>query len=149
MKKIILIATVLISTSVVFGQAQKTNTVKKKAPSKAIAKEAPKPAEPAKPISFDQTLIERSNIAKGTNDRFTFTFKNTGKTPILIQDVITSCGCTTASKPDQPIAPGEKSEISVKYDTFRIGAFEKTITVKTNVQPEPIVLTIKGNVLEE
>jgi hypothetical protein len=149
MKKFILIAAVLISTSVVFGQVQNTKTTKKKASSKAVVKEAPKAVEPALPITFDLTLIERANIAKGTNDRFTFGFKNTGKTPILIQDVITSCGCTTASKPDQPIAPGEKSEISVKYDTFRIGAFEKTITIKTNVQPEPIVLTIKGNVLEE
>jgi len=93
-------------------------------------------------------VIERKDIAKGTDDMFSFEFKNTGNTPVLIQNVQTSCGCTTASKPEAPIAPGKKSEISVKYDTNRVGAFEKTITVTTNVG-EPIVLTIKGNVLGE
>jgi len=100
------------------------------------------------PVTFKTTVIERKDIAKGTDDMFSFTFKNTGKTPVLIQNVQTSCGCTTANKPEAPVAPGKSSEISVKYDTNRVGAFEKTITVTTNVG-EPIVLTIKGNVLGE
>lgn len=148
MKKILIIATVLLSTSMVFGQAKKVKSDKKVVTEKKASKEPAKSIVPAKPITFDNIVIERNNIAKGTDDKFTFSFKNTGDTPILIQDVITSCGCTTAKKPDAPVAPGQKSEISVKYDTFRIGAFEKTITVKTNVQPEPIVLTIKGSVLD-
>jgi hypothetical protein len=98
------------------------------------------------PVTFKTLVIDRPNIAYGADETFSFEFKNTGKTPVVISNVQTSCGCTTASKPDQPVAPGKSSVISVKYDTKRVGEFTKTITVTTNVQPEPIVLTIKGKV---
>lgn len=149
MKKIVIIGLVLLSGGYSFSQQNKGTTIKKTAPAKAVATKAEEPAASSKPITFTNMVIERSNIKKGTDDLFIFEFKNTGKTPVLIQGVQTSCGCTTANKPEGPIAPGEKSNISVKYDTNRIGAFEKTITITTNVQTEPIVLTIKGTVLAE
>ena len=82
------------------------------------------------------------------SEYFSFEFKNEGKTPALIQGVQTSCGCTTANKPEEPVKPGKKSVISVKYDTKRVGNFTKTITVTSNVS-EPIVLTIRGTVLSQ
>lgn len=106
-----------------------------------------KPAKAAKlPVTFKTLVIDRPNIAYGADETFSFEFKNTGNVPVTISNVQTSCGCTTASKPEQPVAPGKSSVISVKYDTKRVGEFTKTITVTTNVQPEPIVLTIKGKV---
>lgn len=106
-----------------------------------------KASKPAKlPVTFKTLVIDRPNIAYGADETFSFEFKNTGKTPVIISNVQTSCGCTTASKPEQPVAPGKSSVISVKYDTKRVGEFTKTITVTTNVQTEPIVLTIKGKV---
>lgn len=101
------------------------------------------------PITFTQTVIERNGIKYGTDDTFTFEFKNTGKTPIFVTNVGTSCGCTTAQKPEEPVKPGKKGVIVVKYDTKRVGNFTKEITVTTNVQPEPIKLTIKGSVNAE
>ena len=118
------------------------------AQSKEVKTDKVSSVKEVQPVTFKSTVIERKDIAKGTDDMFSFTFKNTGKTPVLIQNVQTSCGCTTANKPEAPVAPGKSSEIAVKYDTNRIGAFEKTITVTTNVGA-PIVLTIKGNVLGE
>jgi len=123
------------------GNAQNKEAPKAKTEKATLKKEV-------LPVMFKTTVIERKDIPKGTDDMFSFTFKNTGKMPVLIQNVQTSCGCTTANKPEAPVAPGKSSEISVKYDTNRVGAFEKTITVTTNVG-EPIVLTIKGNVLGE
>jgi len=106
-----------------------------------------KASKPAKlPVTFKTLVIDRPNIAYGADETFSFEFKNTGNTPVIISNVQTSCGCTTASKPEQPVAPGKSSVISVKYDTKRVGEFTKTITVTTNVQTEPIVLTIKGKV---
>ena len=98
------------------------------------------------PITFTTTVIERNNIAFGADETFTFEFKNTGKTPIIVSNVVTTCGCTTAQKPEEPIKPGKKGIIVVKYDTKRIGNFSKDITVTTNVQEEPIVLQIKGSI---
>lgn len=102
----------------------------------------------AQPITFKTLEINRPNIAYGADETFTFDFKNTGKTPVIISNVQTSCGCTTADKPSEPIQPGKSSKISVKYDTKRVGEFTKTITVTTNVG-EPVVLTIKGKVAPE
>jgi hypothetical protein len=100
------------------------------------------------PITFKTLTIERNNIPYGADETFTFSFKNTGKEPVIISNVQTSCGCTTAKKPEAPVTPKKSADISVKYDTKRVGQFTKTITVTSNVS-DPIVLTIKGTVLAE
>ncbi|MCE5206070.1 MAG: DUF1573 domain-containing protein [Porphyromonadaceae bacterium] len=77
-----------------------------------------------------------------------FEFTNTGKTPLIIQRVSASCGCTTPSYTREPVLPGKKGTISAKYSTIRRpGTFNKTITVYTNVPDTVYVLTIKGNVI--
>ena len=101
-----------------------------------------------KGLTFTKVEIVRNDIPYGADETFTFDFKNDSKTPAIIQGVQTSCGCTTANKPEAPIQPGKKSQISVKYDTKRVGQFTKTITVTSNVS-EPIILTIKGTVLPQ
>ena len=39
---------------------------------------------------------------------------------------------------------GEKGVIKVHYDTKRVGAFTKTVTVTSNAKTSPKILTIKG-----
>lgn len=119
-----------------------------KADKKAKAAKTEKTEKQSQPITFKTLEINRPNIAYGADETFTFEFKNTGKTPIIVNNVQTSCGCTTADKPAEPVQPGKSSKISVKYDTKRVGEFTKTITVTTNVG-EPVVLTIKGKVAPE
>lgn len=78
-----------------------------------------------------------------------FEFVNTGSAPLIITDVKTSCGCTTPSYSRQPIPPGGKGYIEAAYDPVNSpGPFSKTITVSSNAQNSPIVLTIKGVVAE-
>ncbi|MEY4287416.1 MAG: hypothetical protein RL511_1505 [Bacteroidota bacterium] len=98
------------------------------------------------PLRFTVLEIERQNIPYGSEDLFVFEFKNTSKKPAVITNVQTSCGCTAADRPEAPIRKGKKGVIKVHYDTKRVGAFTKTITVFSNVG-DPIVLTIKGTVL--
>jgi hypothetical protein len=99
-------------------------------------------------ISFEMETIDYGEIIKGSDGFRTFTFENTGDAPLEIQGVRSSCGCTIPKKPEAPIAPGEKGEITVRYDTNRLGVFRKTITVNTNVSSASIIaLKIKGNVL--
>jgi hypothetical protein len=99
-------------------------------------------------ISFDMETIDYGDITKGSNGVRTFTFENTGDAPLDIQGVRSSCGCTIPKKPEAPIEPGKKGEITVRYDTNRVGIFRKTITVNTNVSSAAIIaLKIKGNVL--
>ena len=66
-----------------------------------------------------------------------YKFTNTGSTPIKIENVRTSCGCTTAQLKKTDYAPGESGEIEVKF-TFsgRTGKQEKAITVDTSANPQ-------------
>ena len=99
-------------------------------------------------ISFSSLIIDYGEIDKGSDGIRTFEFTNTGTQPLVIAKVYSSCGCTIPKKPDAPIAPGEKGEIQVKYDTNRVGPIRKTITVNSNAMDTPIVsLKIKGTVL--
>lgn len=77
-----------------------------------------------------------------------FQFTNTGKKPLIIQDIRTSCGCTTPSYTKDPVLPGKKGTIKVTYSTTgRIGSFDKRITVFTNEIDVVYTLTISGEVL--
>lgn len=101
-------------------------------------------------INFEKETIDYGNISKGSEGTRTFVFENTGTAPLLIKGVRSSCGCTIPKKPEDPIAPGEKGEIIVRYDTNRVGVFRKTITVNTNVPTNAMIaLKIKGNVLSQ
>ena len=131
----------LFSLALLFGfQLSAQETTKKASAKKETVKK--------KGLTFTKLEIVRDAIPYGSEELFSFEFKNDSKTPAIIQGVQTSCGCTTANKPEAPIKPGKKSEISVKYDTKRVGQFTKTITITSNVS-EPITLTIKGTVLPE
>ena len=97
-------------------------------------------------FDFKTETIDYGTINKNTDGNRSFTFKNTGTTPIIITSVKGSCGCTVATKPSKPILPNETAEIGVKYDTKRVGPFSKTIIVVSNASEKSKVLRIKGNI---
>ena len=77
-----------------------------------------------------------------------FTFTNTGKEPLIIQNCPSTCGCTVPSCPkDKPIKPGEKGTIKVKYNSTNTPLpFNKQFTVISNAKNSPVTVTIKGEV---
>ncbi len=75
----------------------------------------------------------------------TFTFVNNGNTPLILNNVMASCGCTTPEWTQKPVAPGEKGFIKVSYNPQgRPGPFHKTITVSTNADNAQTILRIEG-----
>lgn len=105
--------------------------------------------ETAAKIEFKDNTIDYGKIENGSNGVRVFEFTNIGNAPLVITKVKSSCGCTVPKKPTAPIAPGEKGEIEVKYDTKRTGFIRKTITVTsnaTNVKNGVSHLKIKGEV---
>ena len=77
-----------------------------------------------------------------------FEFTNTGKTPVVIQRVVTSCGCAAPSYTREPVLPGKSGKVKVAYNTIRRpGTFRKSVRVYTNVPDTVYTLTIKGNVI--
>ncbi|MEL0225912.1 MAG: DUF1573 domain-containing protein [Flavobacteriaceae bacterium] len=99
-------------------------------------------------IKFTSQVVDYGEIERGSDGIRVFECVNSGDQPLVISKVYSSCGCTIPKKPEAPIAPGEKGEIQVKYDTNRVGPIRKTITVNSNAESTPIVsLKIKGTVL--
>jgi hypothetical protein len=101
----------------------------------------------AQEIKFSKDVHDYGTIQQQANGECSFEFKNTGKAPLIISNAQGSCGCTVPEWPKEPIAPGKSASIKVKYDTNRIGAISKTVTVTSNATNEPTkVLSIKGTV---
>jgi len=79
---------------------------------------------------------------------FDFIITNTGTEPLVIQNVVASCGCTTPEWTKAPIPAGAKCKVTAIYDPKdRPGQFNKTLSVYTNTKPEVSVLVIKGEVI--
>ena len=98
-------------------------------------------------IAFDYLVHDYGTIYEGDPGTCEFTFKNTGKEPLVLSNVYSSCGCTVPDWPKDPIMPGKTSTIKVKYNTARAGGINKTVTVLSNAEEKPkIELKITGNV---
>jgi len=79
---------------------------------------------------------------------YDFIVTNTGTDPLVIQNVVASCGCTTPEWTRQPIPGGATEKVTAIYDPKdRPGVFNKTLSVYTNSKPEVVVLVIKGEVI--
>ena len=131
MKKILLLgASLLISGFVAFAQEADKKVDPKKAPV----------------ITFKVTEFDFGTIEYGGNGTYEFEFKNTGKDPLIVSHVGTSCGCTVPDWTKEPVNKNKSGKIRATYDTKRIGPFTKTLTVTSNAKNNPVTLTIKGTV---
>ncbi|WP_203257800.1 DUF1573 domain-containing protein [Hyunsoonleella ulvae] len=98
-------------------------------------------------INFETEVVDYGTIIQGSDGTKVFTFTNTGKAPLVISEVKTSCGCTVPSYSKAAILPGKQGELEIKYDTKRLGSFTKTITVISNAKVIKKTLKIKGTVV--
>lgn len=101
-------------------------------------------------IEFEKDVHDYGDVAYKGNGTYSFVFTNTGTEPLMISNAKGSCGCTVPSWPKEPIAPGASAKIDVTYDTKRVGAISKSVTLTSNAVNTPVkVLRIKGKVLPQ
>lgn len=100
-------------------------------------------------IEFENETIDYGTIKQNADGEKVFKFENKGQEPIIITRVKTSCGCTVPVWPKEPILPNQTGEIKIKYDTKRVGAFQKTITVLSNASEPNKIIRIKGKILAQ
>ncbi len=127
MRKILLFALLLSISVTSCGQNSKKETAEKQAE-----------------MMFENTEFSFGNIEFDSDGTHEFVFKNTGKVPLIIKNVSSSCGCTTPEWSKKPIKRRKKGKITVKYDTKRVGSFIKSITVYSNAKNSPVKLIIRG-----
>jgi hypothetical protein len=99
----------------------------------------------------DNTIDYGTTSKKKDNGVRSFEFTNTGDAPLIITNVLSTCGCTVPTKPDAPIMPGKTGKIEVKYSMIP-GPIRKTITVESNAvnyEGGRIPLKIKGDVIAD
>jgi hypothetical protein len=153
MKKIITLSIALLAFT--FSNAQETTRTKKTRKKATTTTTTTKTTVATTPkvegagMVFANETIDYGTVAANSDGKREFVLTNNGNKPLIITNATGSCGCTVPTFPKEPIAPGAKAVIGVKYDTSRAGQpFTKTVTVTSNAAGTPSkVLTIKGNVL--
>ncbi len=75
----------------------------------------------------------------------TVTLQNTGKLPLVIHDIATSCGCTVADYDKRPASPGQGIQIRISYNAEHPERFNKTVVVYCNAERSPLVLRVIGD----
>ncbi len=100
----------------------------------AFAQQASKPEEADGPkIAFAESTHDFGDIEQGAKVNHIFEFENTGTEPLILSNVLTTCGCTATNWPHEPIAPGESGKIEVSFNSSgKMGKQNKVITVVSN-----------------
>ncbi len=100
-------------------------------------------------VGYETTICDLGEFTTKESREAVFSLKNTGTQPLLIADVVTSCGCATPQYDKKPVKPGETMKITVEMKIKEEGYFEKTISVYCNTQNSPIQFKVKGMIANE
>ncbi|MFK7936957.1 MAG: DUF1573 domain-containing protein [Saprospiraceae bacterium] len=96
-------------------------------------------------IEFVETNYDFGTVEEGEVVKKTFSFTNIGKAPLLISDARSTCGCTVADYPKEPIAPGEAGEIEVNFNTIKKrNRQKKVVTLTANTYPAETKVALEG-----
>lgn len=114
-----------------------------------MAQETAKPVGGSGPmIQVDKDVHDYGTISQGGNGECTFTVTNIGDAPLIITNCKGSCGCTVPKCDTEPVKPGGRTLVTVRYDTTRIGAINKSVNISSNATNEPEkTVRIKGTVI--
>ena len=88
-------------------------------------------------------------IEYGKPVEYVFAFENTGNAPLTILDAATSCGCTTPQWTKEPVLPGAKGEVKVRFNGVGSGKIKKSITLTTNTQAGRQILYITADIQQK
>ena len=86
-------------------------------------------------MTFNKTSHDFGTINDGQAQETTFSYTNTGNTPLVVTDIKSTCGCTVPQGwSRQPLSPGESSQFTVKFNGKGANKVSKTVTVTANTK---------------
>ena len=147
MKKVLLFGSLSMLSLNLFAQHEGHNheAAAKQDVNATVAATAPV-NQPIPTILLKEEVYDFGKIPQGKPVHHNFEFQNIGKTPLKLQNVQASCGCTTPEwDKDKEVATGASSTIKVGYNAAAEGPFTKTITITYNDNQTKLI-TIKGEV---
>ena len=127
-----------------FMSCKENASSKVKTDNVAVAAERDESAKLVPVMEFEKSEHDFGIIEQGTPQETIFVFTNTGNAPLVITNATSSCGCTVPNPPKEPIAPGEKGELMVKFNGSGQNQVTKTITVVANTTKGSELLRIKA-----
>jgi len=100
-------------------------------------------------FEFEETTHDFGNIHEENGKvSHEFKFTNKGTAPLLITEIVPSCGCTTPTWPQEAVAPGQSAVIKAEFDPMgRPGEIHKTLTIKANTEPATSEVFLTGMVI--
>ena len=99
---------------------------------------------------FDTTVYNFGTILEGEQISTEFKYTNTGEADIIISKIETSCGCTVPEYDKEPVKPGNRGSIRVRFDSNgKSGTQYKTIRIFSNSENDIFDLVITGEVKSE
>lgn len=101
-------------------------------------------------FKFDTTVFDFGNILEGEQVSTEFVYTNVGDADIIISKIETSCGCTVPEYGKDPVKPGDRGSIRVRFDSNgKSGTQYKTIRIFSNSEEDIFELVITGEVKHE
>lgn len=97
-------------------------------------------------VEFDKTVYNFGDVMLSDGKlECTFTVKNISSKPVIIHNVVTSCGCTDVKWTREPLLPGKTGTISATY-TNDEGPypFDKSLTAYISGIGKPVILRMRG-----
>jgi hypothetical protein len=125
MKTLMLALSVMFLSTAVFAQAKKAEEL----------------------VNFKEKVYDFGKIKQGVPVTHDFEFTNVSDKPVVIESATASCGCTTPTWPQAPVAKGKADKVKAGFNAAAPGAFTKQITIKVSGADAPLTVTIKGEVL--
>jgi Protein of unknown function (DUF1573) len=114
----------------------------------ADARDAKMKAMPKTTFEFVESKHDFGTIHDGDKVRWSYKVKNTGDKPLLISNVVVSCGCTAPFYPKEPIMPGIETEVTLEFNSSgKEGNVVKNALVNANVDNSPYSIGFTANVL--
>ena len=104
---------------------------------------------PVTTLALSESNYDFKDVKKGKVVDHKFEITNTGKNPLIISAVKPGCGCTVPEYTTDPILPGKKGFVNLKFDSSSFdGLQNKSAEVYANVENMPIKLSFTANVVQ-
>jgi hypothetical protein len=99
-------------------------------------------------VTFAESSFDFGDIVQGAKVERIYKFQNTGTEPLVVSEVVTTCGCTATKWSKEPILPGKGGEILATFDSAgKEGRKNQVITIISNASNSPSRITMVTNVI--
>jgi hypothetical protein len=104
-------------------------------------------SKPLTNVALSESQFDFGTMKKGDHKDHTYEITNTGKNPLIISQVKPGCGCTVPDYTKEPILPGQKGKITLKFDSSNFdGLVNKQAEIYANVEKAPIVISFSADI---